>query len=227
MKVSEEIFAFLKELGANNNREWFHEHKAQYLAAREAFEDFTADFINLVSEYDPSVGTPEVKNSIYRINRDIRFSNDKTPYKTNFCCFVARGGKKSRLPGYFLSISPSDSMMGNGLYCLDAAELKKVRTEICNFPEEITSIVEDELFRATYRLWDNALKTFPKGYETGFHGDYLLKYKALSAYAELSDDEVLADDFEKRLARRIEIAVPMNAFLTRALEAPDEEKIDF
>ena len=97
----------------------------------------------------------------------------------------------------------------------------------CNFPEEITSIVEDERFRATYRLWDNALKTFPKGYETGFHGDYLLKYKALSAYAELSDDEVLADDFEKRLARRIEIAVPMNAFLTRALEAPDEEKIDF
>src|SRR5574344_2379337 len=103
MQLPQEIFTYLKALSQNNNREWFHANNDQYQSAREAFVRFTTDFISTVQQLDPSIGELEAKDTIYRINRDIRFSNDKTPYKTNFCCFAALGGKKSRLPGYFFS----------------------------------------------------------------------------------------------------------------------------
>ncbi|MBP5366360.1 MAG: DUF2461 domain-containing protein [Bacteroidales bacterium] len=227
MKIDKFVFDFLRDLRLNNNREWFKANKHRYDEARSAFEQFTADFIRLAASIDPEVGAPAPKECMFRIYRDVRFSHDKQPYKTDFCCGISRKGKNGPAPKYFFSIEPDNTFFASGRYCLEPEELKKVRREICNFPEELLAAVESERFKKRMYLWDNRLKNIPKGFDTDFVGAEYLKYKSLSPIVDYTEEECQAADFEAKLRNDIETAMPLNRFLKQALDAPEEEKYDF
>lgn len=224
MKVDKKIYDFLRDLEKNNNREWFNVNKDRYNEVKSMFERFTAEFITLVAEVDSSIGYMEAKDCIYRIYRDTRFSHDKTPYKNHLCCFVARGGRKSRMPGYYINIEPGGSCFGGGVYCLESHELKKIRQEICTFPENIVAAVENDAFKGRLSLYsEGKLKTFPKGFDTDFYGAEYLKYKHLSSYVNYTDEECMSDSFAEIVRNDLQLAYPLNRFLTEALDAPEEE----
>lgn len=227
MELPKLIFDFLRDLEANNTREWFADNRARYDEAREAFETFTADFIAAVAAIDSRVKSVSPKECIYRINRDTRFSKDKSPYKNHMCCHVTQGGRKSRMPAYYFSVEPNGSFYGGGYYCFEPDELAKVRREICNFPEDLIAALENDAFRNRLYLWDNKLKKFPKGFEVGFEGDEYLKYKSITPMVNYSDADCLSATFAERLTEDIRLTLPVNDFLYRAIFAPDEEEVDF
>lgn len=226
--ISEKIFDFLSALAANNNREWFHDNKPSYIEARQEFEHFVANFIGMIGQTDPSIGKPTAKESIFRLNRDIRFSNDKRPYKQNFGCYVAQGGRKSILPGYYIQFEPGASFFGGGIYCPQADVLKKVRNEIAVFPEDLSAILEKPSFKQTFGpLWPDQLKSAPKGFPKDHVAIELLKYKSYTATCNFTDEQCMAPGFENELKQAISNLRPLNEFLLRAIEAPEEEKIEF
>ncbi len=228
LSIDKEIYDFLNDLRLNNNREWFTANKKRYESARGKFEVFTENFIKLVSQLDASLADQKAKSCIYRIYRDVRFSRNKLPYKTDFCCAVARDGKNGRLPGFYVSIEPGNNFGGSGVYCVEKSDIDKIRNEICNFPEDIVSALENKKFKERMQLFDGEkLKKFPVGYNTDFHGSEYLKYKSWSSFAEYTDEECMARDFGDRLWEDMQTTWPLNEFLLRALEAPEEQKVEF
>ncbi len=226
--ISGKIFDYLRDLAVNNNREWFNDNKRLYTEARGEFEEFVARFISMVSAIDPSVGNPTVKDSIFRINRDVRFSNDKRPYKRNFSCFVANGGKKSVLPGYYIQLEPGASFFGGGLWCPEADMLKKVRAEISFFPEDLEAVLNNSTFKTMFGgLRPDKLKSAPKGFAKDHEAIELIKYKSFTVDRNFADEEFQLPGFESELKKSIEALFPLNTFLVRAIEAPEEEKIEF
>ena len=145
------VFRFLKELAANNNREWFNAHRDRYEAARQAFDDLLGTVINRLSVFDPSVRGIEPKDCTYRIYRDTRFSEDKTPYKTHFGGYINAKGKKSNHCGYYIHVEPDNCMLAGGSYCLPSPVLRAVRQAVYDNIDEFRSIVEDPPSAATSR----------------------------------------------------------------------------
>ena len=109
------VLDFLNQLKTNNNREWFQENKKWYEAAKKEVETFVTAMITSISAIDPALQTPAMKDCMFRIFRDVRFGADKSPYKTNFGAFIARGGRKSNFPGYYFHFEPGQCMLAAGL----------------------------------------------------------------------------------------------------------------
>ncbi len=220
---------FLRLLSKNNNRQWFAENKHLYDAARHEFELFTAQLIEICAKIDPSLAHLKAKDCIYRIYRDVRFSHNKSPYKVNFCCAIIPDGRNGRLPGYFFSLEPGgQSFAGGGVYCADKADTERIRREICNFPEDFIAAVENAEFTKRMHVYDELkLKKFPSGYDNGFAGDEYLKLKSWCATHVYTDDECLRADFALQVAEDFALSTPLNNFLRRALDAPEEEHVDF
>ena len=221
------VLTFLEDIRDNNNRAWFEANRARYEAARSAFLSFVEFMIVAVQAVDPGVGEQEAAKCIYRMNRDIRFSPDKSPYKRHFGAFVAPGGRKSVLPGYYLHIQPgNESFFCTGNYGLSAELLKRLRTEVANFPEELDAIVTAPAFKERMTLSDDEkLKTLPRGYVIEPRYQDYLKYKSLNAVARYSDNEVTSPGFGRRLKADIALGQPLNAFSRRALETEAEEDL--
>jgi uncharacterized protein (TIGR02453 family) len=120
---------FMTALSRNNNRDWFIMNKPAYLDAKENFESIIQEIISRITQFDPILKGLEVKNCVYRINRDIRFSNDKTPYKTHFGAFIVRGGKKNadKFAGYYIHVEPGKSIIAGGAYMPPAPWLSTIR----------------------------------------------------------------------------------------------------
>jgi uncharacterized protein (TIGR02453 family) len=112
------IFEFLKDLKTNNNREWFQANKDRYDRAKREFESFINDLIPMIRTIDPLVDMVTAKDCVFRIYRDVRFSHDKAPYKPNMGAYIARGGKKSEMAGYYVHFEPGESMLAGGFYRL-------------------------------------------------------------------------------------------------------------
>lgn len=222
------VFEFLRDIAANNNKEWFDANRGYYEKARAAFVSFAEGFNKLVGVVDPLVGEQDIKKCVYRINRDVRFSPDKSPYKRHFGVFVAPGGRSSRLPGYYLHVEPGASLFISGAYCLTSDELKRLRTEVANFPEELDAILREPSFVSRLKLLeDDKLKTQPRGFSVDPQYAELLKYKTFCAAAAYADDEVMAQGFAKRVEEDMRASVPLNTFFRRALESEPEEEVDF
>src|SRR5512133_1226489 len=130
--IKKTTLAFLSELARNNNREWFKANEKLYREAKGNFEAFIQDVINEIIVFDPIMKGIEVKNCVFRINRDIRFSNDKSPYKTNMGAFMVKGGKKNgdKYAGYYFHIEPGKSMLAGGAYVPPANWLAAIREKI-------------------------------------------------------------------------------------------------
>lgn len=223
--IEQQIFDFLRQIKVNNNKPWFDAHRAQYEAAREAFLGFVAEFIKMCQAVDPAVGDQEPRQCVYRFNRDIRFSPDKSPYKRHFGAFVCPEGRKSHMPGYYFHLEPGTVFFCTGNYGLPPALLKRLRTEIANFPEDLDAIVTSEPFASRMELWDDEkLKTLPRGFDIDpRYADYL-KFKSLNAKVDYTEGEVCQPAFLDTLRRDIEISAPLNAYFRRALETEPEDE---
>lgn len=169
------IFQFLKEISANNNREWFNEHKEDYKCAQSEFEKLLTAIIQRISLFDESIRGVEVKDCTYRIYRDTRFSQDKTPYKTHFGGYINAKGKKSEHCGYYIHLEPGNCMLAGGSICPSPPVLKALRQSIYDNIEEFRGIVEDLEFKKYFpQIGETHLKTAPKGFPKDFeYIDYL------------------------------------------------------
>lgn len=219
--IPKDSLQFLKDIKKNNNREWFLANKKRYETYKKEYYALAQEFLNLLTDKDPSLASMEVKDVVFRINRDIRFSKDKSPYKTNMAFWFSPGNKNWNQSGYYVHVEPGASFIAGGFYQPEADDLKKIRKEIAFFYEDLDEILADKNFRSTFTGFDrnenNSLKTVPKGYEKEHPAIEHLKLKSFTASAPI-DDKLLSDkDFAKKIAEKLILLKPMNAFLNRAL----------
>lgn len=190
------IFQFLKDLSANNNREWFNEHKEDYKRAQLEFEILVTAIIERIATFDESVKGIQAKDCTYRIYRDTRFSLDKTPYKIHFGAYINAKGKKSDHCGYYVHLENGNCMLAGGSLCMDSNILKAVRQSVYDNIDEFRSIVEDPKFRQYFPvIGESHLKTAPKGFPKDFKYMDYLKCKEYTCTHYVSDEVFLATDF--------------------------------
>lgn len=215
----QEVLNFLSELKENNNKEWFDQNRDRYQECRKKVLFLTELVIHEVGKFDAEIGNLEAKDCVFRIFRDVRFSNDKTPYKTNMGSFIAKGGRKSFSAGYYVHIEPGASFVGGGSYCPPADALKAMRTEIFDHPEEFKQLVHSESFRKVYpELYDDKLKTAPKGFPKDFPDIDLLKYKSFAFGSTIDDSIVASDAYLTKIVGSLKELHPVNRFLNDAIE---------
>ncbi|MBL3654664.1 DUF2461 domain-containing protein [Fulvivirga sediminis] len=215
----EKSLNFLTQLNDNNDRDWMQANKPAYQAAREEFISFVGEVILKVASFDPSISGLEPKQCIFRINRDIRFSKDKRPYKNNFGMLLNEGGKKSGNAGYYLHIQPGNqSFIAGGLYSPDAERLAKVRQEIDYNPEELKDIISDASFQKDFgSIQGDSLKRAPKGYDESHPNIELLKLKSYIVLKHISDNEVKKWTSADQVVERFQQVEPVIRYLNVAI----------
>ena len=211
------VLTFLRRLQKNNNKEWFAAHKDEYLEAQARWNAFCEELILRIGEYDPTVRGLTVKECTYRIYRDVRFSKDKSPYKTHMGVYVCRGGKKSGFSGYYFHVSSGEDQFDINGHLLAAEDIE-------NGDGDFRAIV-DAAAKEGYSMDETwKLKRVPKGFDPeGPYAD-LLKYKVYCLVDYVDDDFVLAPDLAQRVAERFRITKPFLDYVNRAIEYVQEEK---
>jgi uncharacterized protein (TIGR02453 family) len=216
----EPTLIFLKKLAKNNNREWFEKNKPHFLELKTDFEEFASDLLKELIKFDESLGNLDPKKLVFRIYRDIRFSKDKTPYKTNMSAGFSSAGKGTGVPGYYVQIEPGNkSFIASGLYLPSAEYLTKIRQEIDYNGDQLVKILSEKKFKKDFgKFWDeDKLKTMPKGYSKDHAHIELLKLKSFMVLHYFADAEVTDKKFLKNLASVMKTAKPLNDFLKEAI----------
>ncbi|HWI90343.1 MAG TPA: DUF2461 domain-containing protein [Flavisolibacter sp.] len=214
---------FLSQLKKNNNKPWFDSHRLQYETAKIDFSNFIQLVIDAVQKSDTTITGLTTKECQFRINRDIRFSKDKRPYKENFGAFICRGGKKSIYAGYYFHLAPGNSFIGGGLWQPEPGNLKKVRQEIDYNWEEFQSILKNKSFKKTYgdllKTGDLSLSRMPKGYEEANPAIDYLKLKSLIAETTMADEDLTKSSLHKKTVAAFETLQPLLNFINRSLDS--------
>jgi uncharacterized protein (TIGR02453 family) len=215
---------FLSELKNNNNKPWFDEHRKAYEAAKKDFEQFTGLLIERLATIDADVAAEhlEPKQCVLRIFRDVRFSADKTPYKSNFFASFSKGGRKSTYAGYYFCLEPNGaSFFGGGIYMPMPPELAKVRQEIAYEWAAWQEIIESADFKRHFSKGietTSSLSRPPQGYEAEHPAMHYLKMKGYFTSCDLADTAVLHKDLADRVANGFQAIAPLVKFVNRALE---------
>lgn len=217
--LAKETLDFLKKLEKNNDRDWFQANKELFVAAQDNMTAFAGYLIGQIGKFDPAVAGIDPKSCVFRIYRDIRFSKDKRPYKTNLGAYISPGGRKSMQPGYYFHLQPGQSFMAAGKHLPDGPECLKIRTAIANNTAEFLTIVEKRSFlNAFSRLHGDRLKTAPKGFDPDHKAIEYLKLKEFMAFTEFRDDKfVISPEFPKHVVKLTKEMHPLVAFLRKAL----------
>jgi len=214
-----QVMEFLTDLAENNNREWFQQNKNRYDESRKKILFLTEVFINEIRKFDSSVPFLQPADCIFRIYRDVRFSHDKRPYKTNLGFFIAKGGRKSMNAGYYIHIEPGGCFVGGGVYMPPAESLKLLREYIAENGAEFLSVINQPDFKKLYPvMFDDKLKTAPKGYSPDHEFIDLLKYKSFAFTHKLSDQEVLGEKYIETVIESFSKLSLVNQLLNSALD---------
>lgn len=214
-----QVLSFLGDLEKNNNKDWMHDNKKVYQQAKAEFNEFVNQLITKLSEFDPDILGLEPKHCTFRINRDIRFSKDKSPYKNNFGAYMAKGGKKGVGGGYYIHLQPGESFMGGGIYMPPSDILSKIRQEIDYNPDPLLSILSEKSFKSYYgNLSGEQLKTAPKGYEKDHPHINLLRFKSFVVFRKLSGQEITSAGFLDDVAKGFQILKPLKDYLSVAID---------
>jgi uncharacterized protein (TIGR02453 family) len=212
---------FLKDLKKNNNKPWFEKNKSLYLDAKEDMEAFVRQVIDGLGKSDPDTRSLEPKDCVYRIYRDVRFSKDKTPYKTNIGAFFNRGGKKTPTAGYYFHCEPGRNLVGGGLWMPQAPELSKVRQEIDYNFAEWQKILKGSAFRKVFPEGldrEDLLSRPPKGYDEENPAIESLKLKSFVVTRTLSDAEMQSKSGVKEVLKTFAAMKDFIYFLNRSFE---------
>ncbi|MGD2034351.1 MAG: DUF2461 domain-containing protein [Bacteroidales bacterium] len=211
-------FAFLKSLSQNNNREWYHANKSLYNDAKEEFEHVTELLLHETTAFDKGLAGLTPGDCIFRIFRDVRFSPDKTPYKTNFGTFLTRGGKKAGFAGYYLHVEPGASFIAGGIYMPPSHILRAVRNDIFEHIDEYKMIINAPGIANNFgELSGDKLKNPPKGFPGDFPDIDLLKFKSYGFSKMKTDKEMTDDSILQEIVTGFRHLHPFVRFLNEAI----------
>lgn len=217
--LAKETVEFLKKLDKNNNRDWFNANKDAFIKANDNVIAVTGDLISRVAKFDPQVSGIDPKSCVFRIYRDVRFSKDKSPYKTNLGAFISPGGKKAMLPGYYFHVQPGMYFSAAGKHMPDASELLKIRNAIAANTKEFLKIVNAKPFKTRFSDLDgDRLTKPPKGFSADHEAIEFLRLKSFTVTEEFSEKEAIGKDYPKLLADSFKAAYPLVTFLRNALK---------
>ncbi|WP_433833493.1 DUF2461 domain-containing protein [Flavobacterium anhuiense] len=223
--LTKESLQFLDDLRKNNNREWFQDNKKRYEVFKKDYHQLVSDFLDAMKPLDPSLELLEIKDCTFRINRDIRFSKDKSPYKSHLGVWMSAGAKGANRSGYYVHIEKGASFIAGGFYSPEAEDLKKVRKEIAFFYDDLQEILNDKNFKKEFGSLDvnenNSLKSMPRGYEKDHPAIEFLKLKSFTATQPYDISEVTKKDFVKKMSEKLIALKPLNEFINRALETEE------
>jgi len=213
---------FLKDLKKNNNKSWFDANRKRYDEAKKDFELFIQQVIDLHGKKDKTISSLKAKECLFRINRDIRFSNDKTPYKTNFGASINKGGKKAfSTAGYYFHLEPGEAFVGGGIYQPMPEELRKVRQEIDYNFKEFKNIIGSKKFKSVYGDLDKSneflLSRVPKGYEADNPAADYLRLKSYIAFEHITDSDLTSKTLVKKAADAFQTLQPFIDFVNGSL----------
>lgn len=227
---SKRIIRFLKDIMANNNRQWFQEHKAEYEAVRADFEAGIEKAIPAIAAFDPSIAHITVKDATYRFYRDTRFSPDKSPYKNHFGAYIAAHGKKALHGGYYIHIEPGHCMLSCGNYWLPTNILTSCRNEIMANTAEWLKCVENEQFLKYFGSGENAswddkqgfgiekLKTCPSGFPKDYEHIRYLRMKDYCCWHQVDEDFFEGDGWIDNACEIFKVGKPMQDFMNSVID---------
>jgi uncharacterized protein (TIGR02453 family) len=216
--ISKKTIKFLKDLAKNNNRDWFKEHKKEYTEAKENFESFiTAVHAALEGPYELDFVNP--KDSIHRIYRNLRFSKDKTPYKTSMSANISSSGKKGLVSGIYIHIDPTKGcFVGGGVWHPETPTLQAIREEILQHGDKLEALLAEKMLKKYYgEMQGEKLKTSPRGYDAEHQYIEYLRHKGLTLGHSYTMKEVQSEKFIDELFKAAIIIKPFLDFLKKAM----------
>ncbi len=217
---TEDFLSFFKELAKNNHKDWFHANKKRYeTSVKKPFEVFLEDMISEIKKVDPKVAiTP--KECILRINRDIRFSKDKSPYNLHYTAFISPGGRKDKsMPGIFIRFSPEMVGIMGGCFGPTKDQLEKIRSAIKNNPGKFRALIEERDFVQKFgQIRGDSLKRIPKEWQDTFEKEPLIANKQFYFIAEETPELICSDSLKQELMKYWHIMRPVNEYLTQAIQ---------
>ena len=213
--ISKDNLSFLSALSAHNNRNWFQENREQYELALKNTTDFADAVLTLLQQHD-HIENESGKKSLMRIYRDVRFSKDKSPYKTNWAVFFKRATKELR-GGYYVHIKPGECFVGGGFWNPESADLKLIRDAIVSEEQELRAIIEADSFVKVYgknALHGDSLKNVPRGYDKDSTAGDLLRLKQFLIRKDFTDQEAQSPDFPKKVDEAFRALRPFFDFMS-------------
>ena len=219
--ISPDTLPFLTALSENNTRPWFEAHKAEYKPLRQSFVDFMTELAHQIAHFDPELQTRLVDPKtvkVFRINRDVRFSKNKDPYKTSFSGSIAAGQSPAQ-PVYYLGVEPGNVMAGVGIYMPPSPVLGAIREKIDDSPQPLEKVLASQRFQKAYPNGietDLKLKTAPKGYPKDHPSIHLLRFKSFTALRRFEDEAIGDDGFMAELLEGYEAAYGLVTYLQAA-----------
>jgi len=220
--INKQTLKFLKDLKINNSKEWLDENREKYDTAKNDMLTLTEQLITAVADFDKTISNAylDPKKCITRLNRDLRFAKDKTPYKTDYYIVINKDGKNSASAFYFLHIEPDNCFVGGGVYNPQPEQLKKIRQEIDYAFDEWTAIIKDKLFKKTFPGGINnsgVLSRMPKEFDEENKAGEFLKMKGFYTMEKLTDKEILSEDTFKKIKSYFQTTKPLVDFLNKAI----------
>jgi uncharacterized protein (TIGR02453 family) len=212
---TKEFIAFFKELEQNNSKDWFDENRKRYeTVVKKPFKEFTTEIINQIHTIDSSIKI-EAKNAITRINRDIRFSKDKTPYNIHVGAIISSAGRKDKsVPGIYVQLNAHSLNIFGGAHTIETKKLQKIRTKISNNLELFNDLINNTIFKNTFgEILGEKHKRIPKEFQEIEKTQPLIANKQLYFSASLSITTILDDDLIEIIINHFKIAKPLNEFL--------------
>jgi uncharacterized protein (TIGR02453 family) len=207
---------FLIELQHNNAKPWFDANRERYQSLKLEFTELIAEVIAGVGRFDPSVKEVVPKDCLFRINRDVRFSNNKDPYKTNFSAAISPGGRHSSLPLYYLQVGAEESFVAGGLYFPEPPQLDSIRKFIVRHPKDAEALLRHAGLLETFGglAQDGVLQKLPKGFS---EGPDLLRYKSFTVSVNFDPGKLNGPKLIARIVSGCEAMGPLHAWLRRAV----------
>lgn len=216
------ILSFLTSLKKNNNREWFEANKDKYLKAKTELETIVADLITELSKFDKAIARSDLKpnNCIFRIYKDVRFSKDKTPYKTNMGASINPGGKKSPIPGYYFHFEPGNCFVAGGVWQPEPENLQAIRQEIDYNAAPLLKLFKSKAFSKYFNGLDeiDILKFAPKGYDKEHKHLDLLRHKHFIVSYAIKDKDLANPKKPEPLMNPCKAMYPFLEYLRQAIE---------
>lgn len=221
--IQKDTLKFLKELNLNNSKEWLDEHRANYEFAKNDILNLTGQLISDVSEFDKSISNAclDPKKCITRLNRDLRFSKDKTPYKNDYYIVLNKNGKNSPSAFYYVHIEPENCFVGGGVYNPLPEQLNKIRQKIDYAFNEWTAITNEKTFKNTFPSGINnsgVLTKIPKGFYDNNPAKEFLKMKGFYTMEKISDKEIMTTEIKEKIINYFKTTKPLVDFLNKAIE---------
>jgi uncharacterized protein (TIGR02453 family) len=214
------VLKFLKDISKHNDRDWFEKNKSRYLKAKQDFEGLVGEILVELIKFDPGLAGLNPKKLPFRIYRDVRFSKDKRPYKTNMGAGFSPNGKLVQEPGYYLHLQPGNkSFVAGGIYMPDASNLARIRQEIDYSSDALKKIVNATKFRKTFDGFDDfdKLKTAPKGYRKDHPFIEWLKLKSFIVSRPFTDKQVTDKKFIASITSACRTIKPLNDFIRESI----------